>query len=106
MHDYLKPTKKDFDPNIFIHHFGTNNLSTSDSPEMIADKSVETAESLKTEDNNVVLSAIVPRGDKMNEKTEEVNDLLQKACNGKQIDLIKHSKWLRKIYFYGILEII
>ena len=64
MHDYLKPTKTDFNSNIFILHVGTNNLSTNHSPEMIADKIVETAESIKQEDNNVVLSAIVPRGDK------------------------------------------
>ena len=38
MHDYLKPTKRDFNPNIFILHVGTNNLSTNDSPEMVADK--------------------------------------------------------------------
>ena len=38
MHDYLKPIKRDFNPNIFILHVGTNNLSTNDSPEMIADK--------------------------------------------------------------------
>ena len=30
MHDYLKPTKKDFDPNIYILDVGTNNLSTND----------------------------------------------------------------------------
>ena len=62
-----------------------------DSPEMIADKIVETAESIKKEDNNVALSAIVPRGDKLNEKAEKVNGLLEKACNQKQIDLIMHS---------------
>ena len=38
MHDYLKPTKRDFDPNIYILDVGTNNLSTNDSPEMIVDK--------------------------------------------------------------------
>ena len=69
MHDYLKPTKRDFDPNIYILHVGTNNLSTNDSPEMIVDKIVETAESLKTEDNDI-LSVIVPRGDKLNENAE------------------------------------
>ena len=90
MHDYLKPTKRDFDPNIYILHVGTNNLSINDSPEMTVDKIVETAESLKTEDNNVILSAIVPRGDKLNEKAEEVNNLLEKACYQKQIGLIKH----------------
>ena len=83
MHDYLKPTKRDFNPNIFILHVGTNNLPTNDSPEMIADKIVETAESIKKEDNNVVLPAIVPRGDKLNEKAEKVNSLLEKACNQK-----------------------
>ena len=80
MHDYLEPTNRNFDPSIYILHVGTNNLSTNDSPGMIVDKIVETAESLKTEDNNVILSAIVPRGDKLNEKAEEVNNLLEKAC--------------------------
>ena len=55
------------------------------------DKIVETTESSKTEDNNVVLSAIVPRGVKLNENAVKVNNLLKKVCNQKQIDLIKHS---------------
>ena len=38
MLDYLKPTTRDFDPNIFALHVGTNNLSTNDSPEMIPEK--------------------------------------------------------------------
>ena len=90
MHDYLKPTKRDFDSKIFIHHVGTNNVSTNDSPKLIADKIVETGESLKT-DNYVILSAIVQRGEKLNEKTEEVNNVLEKVCNQKLIGLIKHS---------------
>ena len=56
---------------------------------MIADKIVETAESLKTE-NNVDLLAMVPREEKLNEKAEKVNNLLEKAFNQKYIDLIKH----------------
>ena len=121
MHDYLKPTQRDFNPNIFILHVGTNNLSTNDSPEMIADKIVESAELIKTDDNNVVLSAIVRRGDKLNKKVEKVNSLLEKACNQKQIDLIMHSNINSKrhlnrnrlhlngyenLFLYGILEII
>ena len=31
MHDYLKPTKRDFDPNMFSFHVRKNNLSTNDS---------------------------------------------------------------------------
>lgn len=45
--DYLMHDKRDFDPSIFIIHVDTNNLSTNDSPEMIADKVFETAESFK-----------------------------------------------------------
>ena len=40
---------------------------------MIVGKIVETAESLKTEVNNDVLSVSVPRGDKLNKKAEKVN---------------------------------
>ena len=57
---------------------------------MIVDKIAKTAETLKTE-NNVILSVVVPRREKLNEKTEEVNNTLVKACNQKEIDLIKHS---------------
>ena len=78
MHDYLKPAKRDFQPNISILHVETKNFSTNYSREMIVNKVVETAESLKTEDNNVTLSATVPRGDRLHEKAEEVNNLLDK----------------------------
>ena len=60
-------------------------------PKWLQIKLSRTAESIKKEDNNVVLSAIVPRGDKLNEKAKKVNSLLEKACNQKQIDLIMHS---------------
>ena len=74
MQDYLKPTKKDFDPTIFIFHVvQIIFMSTNDySPEMIVDKIMETTELLKTEDNKVVLSAIIPSGDKLNQKVEKV----------------------------------
>lgn len=47
------------------------NLSMNDSPEIIADRIVETVKLLKMTDNNVVLSAIVPRVDKLKEKAEK-----------------------------------
>ena len=74
MQDYLKPTKKDSDPTIFIFHVvQIIFMSTNDySLEMIVDKIIETTELLKTEDNKVVLSAIIPSGDKLNQKVEKV----------------------------------
>lgn len=113
MQDYLKSTKIEFDPKILlILNSGRNNLSTNDSPELIAGKVVETAKSLKTRDIKVVLSAIGPRCGKLNEKVEEVNYLLEKVWNQKQTNLLKHSnistkKHLnRRIFFHEIVEII
>ena len=57
---------------------------------MTVDKIAKAAEPLKTE-NNVILSVLVPRREKLHEKTEELNNTLVKACNQKEIDLIKHS---------------
>ena len=51
-------------------------ISYFDSPEIIANKIVERAGLLKTENNNFVLSAVVPRDDKLNEKAEKANRLL------------------------------
>lgn len=53
-------------------------------------KTEDNNESLKTEDNNA-LPTILPRGDKMNKKAEEVNNVLEKVCNQRQIGLINHS---------------
>ena len=113
MQDYLKSTKIEFDPKILlILNSGRNNLSTNDSPELIAGKVVETVKSLKTRDINVVLSAIGPRCGKLNEKIEKVNYLLEKVWNQKQTNLLKHSnistkKHLnRRIFFHEIVEII
>ena len=89
--DHLNPTKRDFNPNIFILHVGTNNLSTNGSRKTIENKLVETAELLNTGDNNVVLSVIVLLGAKLNKKAEKTKNLLEKTCNQKQIDLIKYS---------------
>ena len=75
MQGYLKSIKGDFDKNIFILYIGTNNLSTNDSREMIAYKVVEIAGLLKRESDNVKLSGIVPRGNKLIEKAEKVNSL-------------------------------
>ena len=88
IHDYTKSAKRDFDPNNFILHVGKNNVSTNNSREMIADKIVKF---LKTENNNFILSVIVPSGNKLNQKTEKVNNLLEKPCNQNQIDLAKNS---------------
>ena len=63
MEHCITPTKRDFDPGIYILHVGTNDPTLDDTPEEITEHIVNIATSLKTENNTVVISNIVPRGD-------------------------------------------
>ena len=46
MGDYTKPTKRDFNPDLYIIHVGTNDLSLDDTPEVISNCIIDTAKSL------------------------------------------------------------
>ena len=35
MEEYTKPTKRDFNPDLYMLHVGTNDLSLNDMPELI-----------------------------------------------------------------------
>ena len=55
MEDYTKLNKRDFNPNLFILHVGTNDLSLDGTPEVISSRIIDTAESLmikKTKNNH------------------------------------------------------
>ena len=36
MQNYIKPTKQDFDPSLYMLHVGTNDISLEDTPEAIS----------------------------------------------------------------------
>ena len=38
MKDYTKPTKRDFNPDLYILHVGINDLSLDDTPEVISSR--------------------------------------------------------------------
>ena len=68
MEYYITPTKRDFDPGIYILHVGTNDITLNGTPKEITEHIVNIAPSLKTENNTVVISNIVPRGDSKKKK--------------------------------------
>ena len=68
MQDYIKPTKREFDPSLYLLHVGTNDLLLEDTPEVISKRITATAESLKKEHNEVAISNIVARWDDLKEK--------------------------------------
>ena len=91
MEENTKPTKRDFNPDLYILHVETNDLSLDDTPEVISSRIIDTAKSLMTEKNKIIISSIVPRKDKYKEKGEMLSKLIKKACHGENIPVINHS---------------
>ena len=71
MYDHIKPTQRNFQPNVYISHVGTNDLPTDMTPEEISEKIITFSKHLKSEHNEVVVSGIVPRGDSYKEKRQK-----------------------------------
>ena len=65
MEDYIKPLKIYLDPSACLEPIEINDLSREDTTaEAIAYRMIKTAESLKHDEKNVVVSNIIPRGSK------------------------------------------
>ena len=91
MHDHVKPTVRDFDPDHIILHCGTNDLNSEQTASQIARSIIELALSLKSKDNKISVSLIVPRNDNLNNKASEVNCCLVYMCAEKNIPYIDHT---------------
>ena len=83
MQDYIKRTKRDFDPSLYLLHVGTNNLSLEDTPEAISTRIIATAESLKKEHNKVVILSIAARRDDLKGKGKTLSNILIEECKRK-----------------------
>lgn len=80
MKSYVIPTKK-HENDLLILHFGTNSLRGNKSAEDIAKEIIEIGIDMKTTKNEIMISGIVPRNDKLNTKGMEVNDFLCSLCS-------------------------
>ena len=89
MSSYVKPTLEE-KPDITILHMGTNNLSSEGEPDKIANNIVDVAVACKQTGCEVIISALLPRGDKFSDKAKEVNDNLKELCLSKNISLMEH----------------
>ena len=89
MNDYVKPSVRS-NPDHFILHVGTNDLSLDKSSEEIARSIIDLATSVKNEKHDVSISNIIIRADdkKLEEKRCEVNSFLGKLCKEKTITLL------------------
>ena len=90
MKSYVIPSKS-YDNDLIILHVGTNDLRENKSAKEIALNIIELAMDLKTEINNIMLSSIIPRNDKLNEKGAEVNNILKSLCSTHNFHFIDNS---------------
>ena len=89
MKHYVKPTQEKQSAKIMIH-VGTNDLPGNKNSYEIANKIVEFADSVKTNENNVVVSSIVSRKERFNHKAKEVYKNLKDKCEEHNLQLIQH----------------
>ena len=85
---HVKGCLEDTSPDFIILHHGTNDLNGNSTSEEIADKILNLAASIKTSKNQVFVSGLVIRKDKLNKKSNEVNALLKNKCGIKQMSFI------------------
>ena len=93
MVDYVKPSMN-HEPDIIFLHTGTNDLRFNQTPHEIASSIIELASSMKTNENNVVVSSIIIRGDNFNGKAADVNVHLARMCDESNIGFLDNSNIL------------
>ena len=76
MNDYIKPSLK-YEPDLLILHCGTNNLHEETTPDKIAEEIIKSAVNMKTDKNEVMISSLTFRKDKLQHKVQQVNDYLK-----------------------------
>ena len=91
MYDHMKPMQRNFQPNVYISHVGTNDLLTDMIPEEIFKNKFFFSKYLKLKNNEVVVSGIALRGDCYKGKAEAVNRLLKDTCTQENMHFIYHS---------------
>ena len=92
MTDHVKPNLREINPDHIILHAGTNDLRTENTTSQIAKATIDLATLLKTDDNTVTVSGIVPRLDDLNNKANEVNRRLVLMCKERNISFLSHDE--------------
>ena len=99
MKNYTISIKSEFNPELYISHVGTNDLSLNNTLEMISNHIIDTAKSLLTEKMKIIFSNIVPRESKYKEKGEILSKVIYEACHKENIPVINHSNINPKRHF-------
>ena len=88
--DYIKPTQRDSNPDVYLLHVGTNELSSNKSPEQISLDILNLANYLKLDNNTVIVASVVPHDDENKKEVDEVNIMLEELCKANNVGMISH----------------
>ena len=91
MKDYCQPTLRDVNPSNIIIHVRTHDLNLDKTADEIAENIVDLEKSIKTKKNKIIISKLVPRADKLNDKANDVNKKLEEICKNDSIDIMDNS---------------
>ena len=92
----FRPTVRDFNPDHIILHCGTNDLNSERTASQIAKSIIELALSLKSKNNKISVSLIVPTNDNLSNKASEVNCRLVHMCAERNIPYIDHTNSIQR----------
>ena len=96
MHDHVKPTVRDFNQD-HITRFSFNQPNRKRwGAKLVARSIIELARSLKSKDNKISVSLIVPRNDNLNNKASEVNWCLVHMSTEGSIPYIDHTNYIQR----------
>ena len=77
---HVKGCFEDTSPDFIILHYDTNDLNGNSTSEEIADKILNLPASVKSSKNQVFVFGLVIKKDKLNKKSNEINELLKSKC--------------------------
>ena len=95
----------DFRPNDLIIHHGTNDLSNKSTPEEVASNIINLAKNLKSEVDNVYVSGLTIRNDKLEPKVKELNNLIETYCYEENIKFINNNNVTKKMLNHSNLHL-
>ena len=90
MQDYVRPTMRKC-PDLIVLHAGTNELRTEKCAKSISSDLMRLALKMKSDNNDVMVSGIIHRGDYLNSKAKEVNVCLKDECDKYNLYFIDHT---------------
>ena len=100
MKSYIIPTKE-YNNDLIVLHCGTNDLRSGKTSHDIARGIIDIAMDMKTDNNDVMVSAILPRRDSLNAKGMEVNSHLKNLCDDNNIHFIDNINVKSKYHLNG-----